>query len=40
MADAVLTGSRVSAQKILASGFEFQHPNLREAIQHLRTNRI
>lgn len=32
MADIVLKGSRVSSKKIIATGFEFQHPGLRKAL--------
>lgn len=35
MADAVLTGSRVSAEKIISAGFEFKYPHLREAVTDL-----
>jgi uncharacterized protein (TIGR01777 family) len=35
MADAVLTSTKVSADKILAAGFKFEHPELTEALKHL-----
>ena len=40
MAEAVLTGSRVSSDRILKAGFEFQHPKLHETIAHLLKNGI
>ncbi|MEZ5039842.1 MAG: TIGR01777 family oxidoreductase [Saprospiraceae bacterium] len=35
MASAVLTGTKVSAQKIMEAGFVFAHPQSEEALQHL-----
>lgn len=35
MADAVLTSTKVSADKILAAGFKFEHPELTETLKHL-----
>lgn len=40
MADAVLTSTKVSADKILAAGFEFEHPDLPEALKHLLKQEI
>lgn len=38
MADAVLTSSKVSADKIQQAGFHFEHPELEEALRHLIRN--
>lgn len=35
MADAVLTSAKVSANKIQQAGFQYQHPQLEEALRHL-----
>ncbi|NRB53771.1 MAG: TIGR01777 family protein [Saprospiraceae bacterium] len=40
MADAVLTGTKISAAKIQAAGFQFEHPYLEEALRHLISNKL
>ena len=35
MASIVLTGSRVSAEKVMKAGYEFEFPKLEKALQHL-----
>lgn len=40
MADAVLDSTRVSAEKLTKSGFEFEHPLLLPALQDLWTRRV
>lgn len=40
MADAVLTGTKVSAAKIQAAGFQFEHPDLEAALKHLINNKL
>jgi len=39
MADLFLTGSRVSNDKLLASGFEFKYPDLKGALENIFTNK-
>jgi NAD dependent epimerase/dehydratase family enzyme len=38
MAGIVLGGNRVSAQKILATGFQFQFPTIENALKNLLKN--
>ncbi|MBX2876673.1 MAG: TIGR01777 family oxidoreductase [Saprospiraceae bacterium] len=40
MADAILSGTKVSAAKILKAGFEFEHPELEAALKHLISNKL
>lgn len=40
MAEAVLSGSKVSAKKLQEAGFEFEHPELKEAVEHLIKEKI
>ena len=40
MADVVLTGSNVTSDKIEGTGFKFEHPELKSALQDLLTRKI
>ncbi len=40
MADAVLSGTKVSAAKIQKAGFKFEYPDLEEALRHLINNKL
>ena len=38
LADALLEGSRASAEKIRNAGFQFKFPDLKKALEHLLKN--
>lgn len=40
MADAVLTSAKVSSDKIQQAGFQFEHPELEEALRHLISHKL
>lgn len=40
MADAVLSGTKVSAAKIVRAGFKFEHPELEQALKHLISKKL